>query len=134
MSCLLDTNIIKNVLKGDAKLKSQLEQAIFEGRDIFISIITYYELKRGYVYSESTQTQIGPFEKFIEYCKLLSFNQQTADIASGIWANLKNKQKLPGELDILIAATAKEKGLPVVSLDKHFSHMEDIEHEEWDMP
>jgi len=132
MSCLLDTSIIHYIIfRKNEKLIMEFEQALFEGRDVCISTITYYELKRKILRLENPNKQMKSFENLIKNLKLLSFTQQTADIASKIHADLKNKGKPISQCDVLIGAAAIEKELPIVSEDGHFSHIEGIAHEKW---
>ena len=62
---------------------------------------------------------------------MLSFTQQTADVASKIYADLKNSGRQISSCDVLIGATAIEKNLPVVAEDKHFNHISDVIREKW---
>lgn len=131
MGCLLDTNIVIFILRGNEKLRMELEQAIFEGRNVCISTITYYEAKRKILLLDKPDKQMRAFEEFIKIIKLLSFTQQTADIASKIFAELKNGGNPISSCDVLIGATAIEGNLPIVAEDKHFSHISDIKREKW---
>jgi tRNA(fMet)-specific endonuclease VapC len=131
MSCILDTNIVIFLLRGNEKLKMELEQAIFEGRNVCISTITYYEAKRRILLLEKPEKQIRAFEDFIKSVRLLSFTQRTADIASKIFAELKNDGKPISSCDVLIGATAIESDLPIVSEDNHFTHISGIKREKW---
>jgi len=47
MTYVLDTNIITALLKGDERVKNRIQSEILSGKDIFISAICYYEIKRG---------------------------------------------------------------------------------------
>ncbi len=133
MNCLIDSNIVIFILRGNEKLKSELEQAIFDGRDVCISTITYYETKRKIVVLGNPLKQVAAFEIFIKTLKILSFTQQTADIASEIFAKLKSKGTPISSCDVLIGATAIEKDLLVISEDGHFDYIEGIKREKWNM-
>jgi predicted nucleic acid-binding protein len=132
MSCILDTNILYNILlKDDEKLKMEFEQALFEGREVCISTITYYEQKRAILRLERPDKPMDQFEKLIKSIKLLSFAQPTADIASKIYADLNNIGKPISSCDYLIGATALENDLPIVTEDGHFDHIDGIKREKW---
>lgn len=131
MNCLIDSNIVILILRGNEKLKLELEQALFEGREVCISTITYYETKRKIVVLGNPPKQLMAFEKFIKQLKVLSFTQQTADIASEIFAKLKSEGKPISSCDVLIGATAIEKNLPIIAEDRHFDYIDGIRHEKW---
>ncbi len=134
MTCLLDTSIILLLVKGkNEKLEMEFEQALFDGRDVCISVITYYEIKRGYLSPKhgTMEKQLLAFDEFVKRLTLLSFTYKTANIASTIWAELKRNRKNISSCDVLIGATAIEKDLPVVANDKHFDYITDIKRENW---
>jgi len=108
----------------------EFEQAVFSGRDVCISTITYYEQKRKILLLGSSD-KMKKFEDVIRSIKLIDFTQQTADIASKIYAELKISGKPISACDYLIGATALEKGLPIVAEDGHFGHINGIKHEIW---
>ena len=49
MSYLLDTNIISFAIKDNLEIKQKLEAMRFQRIRIYISCITYFEIKRGLI-------------------------------------------------------------------------------------
>ena len=63
MNYLLDTNIVSYILKNNASVNNKLQQVTRQGEEVFISCITYYEVKRGLLALNATR-QLAEFETF----------------------------------------------------------------------
>ena len=70
MAYLLDTNIVSYILKKNMTLESRLEEVTSLGEEVFISCITYYEIKRGLVAVNATK-QLADFEIFFRIYEVL---------------------------------------------------------------
>ncbi len=132
MNYTIDTNIITALMKNDEGVKRKLQEMVFYGKEVFINGISYYEIKRGLLAANAT-TQLNIFD---EICKklgiLLLDNQGIFDIASEIYADLKQRGELITDADILIAAIALTQNLILVSDNtKHFQRIRDITLENW---
>lgn len=119
-------------MKNDEGVKRKLQEMVFYGKEVFINGISYYEIKRGLLAANAT-TQLNIFD---EICKklgiLLLDNQGIFDIASEIYADLKQRGELITDADILIAAIALTQNLILVSDNtKHFQRIRDITLENW---
>jgi tRNA(fMet)-specific endonuclease VapC len=134
MNYILDTNIITAHMKGDEKVKMKLEEAAIFGKKIFMSGISYYEIKRGLL-AKNARRQL---ENFDELCKeidtFLLNNKAIFDRASEIYADLRQRGKIIQDADILIASTALIYNLILVSNDSDFLRVEDIIAENWLKP
>ena len=131
MNYVLDTNIITAIMKGNDKIKRKLQMVIFQESEVFISGISYYEIKRGLLASHATRK----LKIFNEICKrfkiLLLDSKYIFDKASEIYATLKEKGKLISDADILIAAMALTQNLVLVSDDTDFQRIENLSLEDW---
>ena len=132
MNYTIDTNIITALMKNDEGVKRKLQEMVFYGKEVFINGISYYEIKRGLLAANAT-TQLNIFDKI---CKklgiLLLDNRGIFDIASEIYADLKQRGELITDADILIAAIALTQNLILVSDNtKHFQRIRDITLENW---
>ncbi|MFH1322420.1 MAG: type II toxin-antitoxin system VapC family toxin [Methanobacteriota archaeon] len=132
MNYTIDTNIITALMKNDEGVKRKLQEMVFYGKEVFINGISYYEIKRGLLAANATK-QLNIFD---EICKklgiLLLDNQGIFDIASEIYADLKQRGELITDADILIAAIALTQNLILVSDNtKHFQRIRDITLENW---
>jgi tRNA(fMet)-specific endonuclease VapC len=70
MTYLLDTNIVSYILKRNINLENKLQGVTSVGEGVFISCITYYEIKRGLVAINAVR-QLADFDIFIRRYEVL---------------------------------------------------------------
>ena len=104
---LLDTNIALYLLGGDATLATILNQ-----KEVFLSIISEMELL---AYPTITDVEIQSVKSFIADANILELTQSIKEIAISI--KRQYKLKLP---DAIIAASAIQANLPLISADTIF--------------
>lgn len=104
---LLDTNIALYLLGGDATLATILNQ-----KEVFLSIISEMELL---AYPTITDVEIQSVKSFIADANILELTQPIKEIAISI--KRQYKLKLP---DAIIAASAIQANLPLISADTIF--------------
>jgi len=131
MGYLLDTNIITAQLKNNQKVKVKLRELGNQGEKVFISCLTYYEIKRGLLAVHATSKLFA----FNEFCKeirvLLLDDLQIIEKASKIHADLRRKGTPIQDADVLIAATAIVKRLILVSNDSDMLRVVGVTVEDW---
>ena len=111
---LLDTNIVLYVLNGESDLISFLNDQL-----IHISIITEMELLSFHSISKQEQHSLKDFIGEIEVTPL---NEKIKDTAIAI--RKKYKLKLP---DSIVAATAIAYNIPLITADKHFKLISELQ-------
>ena len=104
---LLDTNIALYLLGGDATLATILNQ-----KEVFLSIISEMELL---AYPTISDVEIQSVKSFIADANILELTQSIKEIAISI--KRQYKLKLP---DAIIAASAIQANLPLISADTIF--------------
>ena len=131
MSFLLDTNIVSFAIKNDFYIKQKLEVMKFEEVDIYISCITYFEIRRGFLAVDAPKKR----ERFNKFCQnypiIFLDDLAILEKAAEIHANLRLKGLPIQTEDVLIAATAMIKGLTVVSNDSDLARVEGLSLENW---
>jgi tRNA(fMet)-specific endonuclease VapC len=128
---LLDTNIVSYILKGNVALERKLQEATSVGEEIFISCITYYEIKRGLLAVNAVR-QLGGFDIFFRKYEVLFLDDiDIIEEACKIHADLKIKGTPIQDADVLIAATAITRGLVLVSNDSDLSRVDGLILENW---
>lgn len=128
---LLDTNIITAFLKGNPNVVERVEQYVNEHERLTISIFSYYEILRG-LKALGSKKKLQAFDRFINDSKIEELERPVIIKAADIYVNLKREGKLVEDADILIAATALNKGLAVVTdNEKHFRRIKGLEVENW---
>jgi len=131
MSYLLDTNIVYLAVKDNLKIKAKLEAIKFQRRKVYISCITYFEVRRGFLAVDAPKQR----ERFNRLCQrypiILLDDLAILEKAAEIHANLRLRGKPIQTEDILIAATAMVKDLIVVSNDTDLARVEGLNLENW---
>lgn len=131
MTYLLDTNIVSYLLKKNANIDNKFREARRLQKDIFISCITYFEIKRGLLAINATR-QLADFTLFCDRYQILFLDDiAILEKACEIHADLKIKGTPIQEADILIAATAITRGLILVSNDSDLLRVEQLNLENW---
>lgn len=131
MSYLLDSNIVSYILKKNATVDQRFREVRRLRQDVFISCITYYEVKRGLLAINATR-QLAEFQNFCQiYQVLLIDDLEILERACEIHLDLQRRGFTIQEQDILIAATAITRGLILVSNDSDLLRVQGINLENW---
>ena len=132
---LLDTNVLSELirLRPDPLVETRFET---EPRALFTSVICVEEIRYGAKIGppgnrlwERSQTEVFP------RLTILPFDEALAIAAADLRAEWKVAGKPTGYRDGLIAATAKAKGLVLVTRNtRHFDHVSGLQVENWFEP
>ena len=132
MEYLLDTNILTAIIKKDSRLFYRLNNFNYREEKLFISCINYFESKGGLL-AINSHKKLALLENL---CKnniniLFLDKIEIVNIASNIYANLRQKGTPIQVPDILIAATAIYHNLVLVSNDSDMLRVEGLIVENW---
>ncbi|MBA3922597.1 MAG: type II toxin-antitoxin system VapC family toxin [Nostocaceae cyanobacterium] len=131
MTYLIDTNIVTYILKNNQTIINKLDKVTELGEEVFISCITYYEIKRGLLAVNATKQ----LDAFAELCSefIILFLDDIAIIerACEIHADLKINGTPIQDADVLIAATAITHDLNLVSNDSDMLRVQNLKLENW---
>ncbi|MEH2358133.1 PIN domain-containing protein [Nostoc sp.] len=131
MSYLLDSNIVSYILKRNVIVNQKFREVRRLKQDVFVSCITYYEVKRGLLAINATR-QLAEFNKFCQMYKILLIDDiEIIELACEIYVDLQRRGFTIQEQDILIAATAIARGLTLVSNDSDLLRVQGINLENW---
>ncbi len=131
MTYVFDTNIITAILKDNERIKQIAQRVVLEGKEIFINGISYYEIKRGLLAINAT-SQLSKFELICrKFGLVLPDNRDIFDIASEIYADLKQRGELIEDADILIASMVHYRNFILVSDDTDFNRIKGLKIENW---
>ena len=121
---LLDTDTVSALIRGRSPVVARGGQYLRVHNGVFtISIITRYEILRGYEAKQAT-TQAREFDRFCARNEVVPLNDEAVVHAARIYGDLYRRGELIGDADILIAATALVAGLGVVTNNEaHFGHI-----------
>ena len=110
----LDSNILLYFLYGD----NDVVEIIFD-KDVVISFITELELLS---FPKLSSDQENNIKELLKNCQLINLNEEIKSLT--IELKRKYKLKLP---DAIIAATAYYLNLPLITADKQFKQVEELE-------
>jgi predicted nucleic acid-binding protein len=113
-SIVLDTNIILYLLNGDEQLSSMLN-----GMELFVSVISEIELLGYNGIEENDKLKI---KFFLSECSVISLNTDVKELSIKIKQNFKVKTP-----DAIIASTAIFLNLPLITADKGFDKITDLD-------
>ena len=128
---LLDTDTLSAIIKQNpAALTHSRSYLATYGRLTF-SLITRYEILRG-LRARAALVQLAAFEQFCTASEVLPLTDVVVRRAAAIYGELHQRGQLIGDADILIAATAMESGLILVTNnDKHFGRISPLPRDNW---
>lgn len=111
---IADTNICIYVLKNDINLGELLDQ-----KTIYISYITELELLS---FPKISINEIGVITEFINNCNIINYTEDLKDDI--IFLRRKYNLSIP---DAIIAATSFSYFIPLITADKSFRRIKEIE-------
>jgi tRNA(fMet)-specific endonuclease VapC len=124
---LFDTNIVIALLQGDDAVPSYLNRA----PEVFIPAVVLSEWFFGAAKSGRPLENTGKVEQFAANRSILSCDLDVAPEYRRLRQRLREKGWPLPENDIWIAATAKAHQLVLVTRDRHFREVDDLQTAIW---
>jgi tRNA(fMet)-specific endonuclease VapC len=121
---LIDTNIYSAAMRGNEAVVRLLRSV----SQIGISSISIGELLSGFKAGNREEKNRHEMDIFLDSPRVVlhPVDEETADQYSFVINRLKQQGTPIPTNDIWIAASALQHGLPLCTLDKHFSHIEGL--------
>jgi tRNA(fMet)-specific endonuclease VapC len=131
MRYLLDTCVISDFIKGEPGTQSRIKQT--PPTDIAISVITLMELQYGLLLNPQRAQKIEPMmTSFLSSVIVLPFGNPESEKAAETRAVLKTQGQPIGAYDVLIAATALQHQLIMVTANqREFDRVPGLQTENW---
>jgi tRNA(fMet)-specific endonuclease VapC len=130
-AALLDTDTISLYHKYHPRVSAHVSSYMRQFGQLTFSELSYYEVTRGLKAVHAT-AQLAIFEQFCQRHRILPFTHAAAVLAADIWADLKQRGQLIGEIDVLIAGVALSEGLAVVTRNtRHFGRVAGLTVIDW---
>lgn len=127
MALILDTNALSAWVEGESKLTDILNQSDV----LIVPSIAYGEFYYGIQGSRLREEYLEWLHFHIAPAMIYSVRETTAILYASIRRRLKAKGRPIPWHDIWIAACAVEQNLPLLSRDRHFDEVEDLERISW---
>ncbi|KAM3092557.1 type II toxin-antitoxin system VapC family toxin [Phormidesmis sp. 146-35] len=131
MRYLLDTCVISDFIKGEPGTQTRLKRT--PPADSAVSVITVMELRYGLLNNPQRAQKIEPtIASFLASVTVLPFNTAEAEQAAQVRAVLKTQGQPIGAYDVLIAATALQYNLLMVTANqREFDRIPGLQTENW---
>lgn len=120
---VLDTNVVIHFFRGEKSIQELLNPFPIW----YLPVTVVGELLFGAYNSTHVDKNLANYRSFFEQVIILSPDTEIADSYARIRIELKKIGRPIPENDIWIAATAQAKSLPLATLDKHFSSIQNLE-------
>ena len=121
MKYLLDTNVIIDHFKGDTKAVSFIQ--INEQAGLAVSVISVAEVLEGLAGQPKEKQRQEDFEEFLSATRVIDIDAKIAEMFAKMRSNLRKMGKLIDNFDLLIASTALEFKLTLVTDDRDFERI-----------
>lgn len=116
----LDTDILVSLLKGSPDAIEKITALQESGHKISTTIITAYELMKGAYISTRADENLMKVRESISNLRVLELSFGAAEEASRMFKELRDRGRLIGEFDVLIAGIVKFHDESLVTRDEHF--------------
>ena len=125
MKYLVDSDWVADYLKGRTEASEFLRSLGTES--LAISLITYGEIYEGIYYGANPKTHEAGFRRFLQWVDVLPLNRRIMQRFARIRGQLRRKGQLIGDPDLLIAATALQRKLTLITRNReHFERIPDL--------
>ena len=133
MKYIFDTNVCINILNGrNENILNKIDN--INNYDVIIPSIVRFELFYGAFKSNKLTKTLKILNEFLNSFETIGFNNNIAEIAGKIRADLDKKGTPIGPYDLIIGATAIYKDLVLVTHNtKEFSRIDKIKIEDWEI-
>jgi len=128
---LLDTDLLSALMRHEGVVASRAGAYLRIHGSLSFSVITKYEVLKG-LKAKGAVRQIDAFDLFCGKCEIIPLDGVLAERASDIFADLTRRGEVIGDADVLIAATAMENGMGLVTNNEaHFRRVRGLRVENW---
>ncbi len=131
LPALLDTDILSAIMRKHPLVLQRAKSYLEIHQQFTFSIITRYEILRG-LHAKGATKQISAFHQLCKTSRIIPLTDSYIVQAATIYADLHHRGNLISDADILIAASAIQNGLVVVTNNEtHFRRIQNLKVENW---
>lgn len=122
---LIDTDWVVYYFKGRQAIVKRLDA--LENESLAISVVTLAELYDGLYGSRDSRKREAALQDFLQWVTVLGLDEETCRLFGKERSRLRQAGNLPGDMDLLIGATALRHGLTVLTNNSnHFGRIESL--------
>ena len=116
----LDSDILSYYFSGNSKIYDKVAETINTGEKIALTAINVYELLKGFKWRSNKNKELL-FSNFLETVPVFSMDNDTINLATDIYANLRRNGITISDADIIIASIViRNNGKLVTNNMKHY--------------
>ena len=123
-SILVDTWAWIEMMMG-SKQGDRVRTVILNNPDLFISILTIYELRYRIEQLKDSESAISIINQITEHVEVIPVDNQIAMLGGTIKLGQCHGKTKMGAVDCMILATARLHGLKILTGNKHFNGLEE---------
>lgn len=120
MICVLDTNVIADLIVNIEPVVASFERAIINQDRLILPHAVYYEVQRGLKWRQATRKEQIFEEQIIPRLNLTEITLDDWQQAANYWALAVSQGKQLSDVDLMIAALTKRLDAILVTSDKDF--------------
>lgn len=128
---LFDTNHLSAYLKRHPLVEQRVKDALQRGDYFGITLPVYCEFRAGIAMGKRSQRNLARFQNARSFLKFWPLDQDTAVEFATLAKELRQIGRSIGQFDALIAASARQLGLTVLTADADFSNLPGVNVENW---
>jgi len=125
---VIDTNAVIAYREGNYNICNLIENADL----LYLSVIVLGELLYGAINSTQVHKNKQAVQILLSYSIPIPIDESIAIRYANIRLNLKNIGRPIPENDIWIAASCLELDIPLLTIDSHFDHIQDLKVIKWE--
>jgi tRNA(fMet)-specific endonuclease VapC len=131
MKYILDTCCVSDFVKGDKNTLSHIKNC--SPTDLSISSITAFEIEYGLLINAAAAKKLKkPIHDFLSVISIIPYTEKDALISAKIRAKLKKQGNPIGSYDVLIASTALQNKLILITSNvNEFSRIDNLKIQNW---
>ena len=119
---LIDTDWVVHYFKGRQAIVKRLDA--LENESLAISVATLAELYDGLYGARDPRKREADLQDFLQWVTVLGLDEETCRLFGKERSRLRQSGNLPGDIDLLIGATALRHGLTVLTNNSnHFGRI-----------
>ena len=127
----LDSDVLSYYFSGNTKMHDKIKETINSGERIALTVMNVYEILKGFKWRKNKNKEMI-FEKFLEAVSIFSIDESIIDLATDIYADLRENGITISDADILIAAIViKNNGKLISNNIKHYKDIKKLEMLDW---
>ena len=127
----LDSDILSYYFAGNSRVNEKIIEVINSGEKIALTIMNIYELRKGFKWRNNKNKEVL-FNKFLETVPVFTIDNDTINIATDIYANLRKNGITIGDADIIIASIViKNNGNLVTNNTRHYFDIKELNLLNW---